>query len=129
VVELIEQRLKRTAEVGEIHDPPRIGPNRPTDMNLDPKGMAVKARALVSFGDIGEPVGGLDLENTEYVHARIVPSAMGRRKLSGILRVLSRSGIRYARVSRRRRACWPSGRSGIKNPASSRIPARTGCAA
>jgi hypothetical protein len=35
----------------------------------------MQSGALMPVGDIWQPVGSLNLKNSEYVHARIVPSA------------------------------------------------------
>ena len=75
MIELIEQRLEDAPQIGKIHHPTRILTYRTAYMNFNSERMPVHAGALVPVGDVGQAVGGFDLENAEYIHGRIVPPA------------------------------------------------------
>ena len=81
VVELVEKWLKGLFKVGEIHHPAGFGADRSAHMYLDAERMAMHAPALVPLGNVGQIVGGLDLEYAEKVHGRIVPSVSAVRAL------------------------------------------------
>jgi len=55
-------------DVGEIHYPAGLGPDRAFDPHRDLKGMAVQAPAFVFRRDIGQVMGGLKAEGAEYFH-------------------------------------------------------------
>jgi hypothetical protein len=68
VVELLEERLERTLEVREIHDPPEVRIDWTPDVHLDAERMTVHARALVSGGDVRQSVRALERERLEDLH-------------------------------------------------------------
>lgn len=68
MIELLEQRLKRPPDIGEIQHPAFLRSHRAADMDLDPKRMAMQPPALVINREIRQKVRGFDSENFEYVH-------------------------------------------------------------
>jgi hypothetical protein len=52
-------------------------------MDLHVKRVAMNASAFVTFRNIGKMVGCFDLENAEYIHARIVPPELRPRNGHG----------------------------------------------
>lgn len=72
VVQLIEQGLKRDAQVGKVHDPSAARAYFAADMDLDAKRVTVDARALVSGRNLRKVMRCFNLENAENIHGRIV---------------------------------------------------------
>lgn len=73
MIQLFEQWLECLAQVCEIHNPPAVRTHLAADMHLEAEGMSVQARTFMAVGNIGQPVRGLNLKNSEYIHGRIVP--------------------------------------------------------
>ena len=70
VVQTVVQRLERLLDVGEVHHPAGVRTEFARQVDLDPERMPVQARALVAFGHVRQPVGGLEGEDLEDIHAR-----------------------------------------------------------
>ena len=72
MIELIEQRLKGLPQEGKIHHPARFLTNGTTDVDFNSEGVSVHAGTFVPRGDIGKPMGRLDLKYSKNIHERIV---------------------------------------------------------
>ena len=68
MVELVEDGSKGLSDVSEIHDPAQFFVELSLQMQRDPKGVTVKAGALVPLRNVGEAVCGLDAELLEDLH-------------------------------------------------------------
>ena len=68
MIELFMDRFERQPEVGEVLHPTFARRQRPTDMNLDAKRMAVQPPALVPFRHLGQVMRCFDGELLEDVH-------------------------------------------------------------
>ena len=78
VVELVFERFEEGLEFGEIHEPAGAGVDGAADGDFDAEGVAVEAGALVAWGDVGEAVGGLEVEFLgEFDDERFLWSAHG----------------------------------------------------
>jgi hypothetical protein len=77
VIEEIEERAKGTVHDLVVQKPPRLGIYRTRDGDVDLEAVAVKPRALVSLGDVGKPMGGLETKFSDEpdVHAAILAAA------------------------------------------------------
>ena len=73
MVELVVERLPRVVEALEVDEPAGVRVDRARDGELDPEAVAVKARALVPGGHLGQAVGRLE---AELVHE---PDVHGKR--------------------------------------------------
>ena len=71
MVELLEQRLERTTDVGEVLHPTELRINRPGNMRFDAKRMPVQAKTLMIHRQVGQSVRRLDGEELEYFHAEL----------------------------------------------------------
>ena len=92
MVQLVKQRLKSPAQVSEVHYPAGFLTDRPADVNLDSKRVAVQACALMPIGNVGQQVSCLDLKNAKNIHRQIVPPPEFPRNRSACLE--SRPGVR-----------------------------------
>lgn len=82
MIQLVIDRLKHCLHVAEVHDPARLHPRLAGQMQFDAERMPVQSRAFVAFRHIGKPVRGLQGEDLEDIHRRIVqraPKATHRR--------------------------------------------------
>jgi len=70
MIDAIENRLKRRAHVCEIHHPTGMRIDRPGNVQLDAKGVAVHASALVSGRHVRQPMSSLDSECAKDLHRR-----------------------------------------------------------
>src|SRR5690606_8186523 len=68
VVEAVVKGAERGLDIREIHHPAKLGLDVTADVDLDPERMTMKARTLVAFRNIGEPVRGFDGEGLEDFH-------------------------------------------------------------
>ena len=68
MVELLEDRLERRLDLGEIHHPTAMRAHLATDVQLDRERMSVQARALVPRRHVRQPMRGFDAEDLEDVH-------------------------------------------------------------
>jgi len=68
MIELFVDRLKRTTEIGKIHDPTGLIRYRAADVNLDAERMPVQAPALVILRHVRKAVRGFEGEDLEYFH-------------------------------------------------------------
>lgn len=85
MIQLIIKGLERFSKISKVHDPAGILTYGTADVDLDSKRMPVQTGALVTVWNVGKPMSGLDLENTEYVHGRIVtPMGNLRNCLTGL---------------------------------------------
>ena len=69
MVELLEQRIERLRQIGEVLHPAADCTHFAAYAHLDLEGVAVKAGTLVPFGDVRQSVRRLDRKNFEYFHA------------------------------------------------------------
>jgi hypothetical protein len=49
MIQLLEERLKSSTDLGEIHDPPDRPLHLPADIDLDAEGMAMQSAAFMAF--------------------------------------------------------------------------------
>lgn len=68
MVKPVIERLERCLDVGEIHHPPSVRSWFATEMDLDPKGVPVQARALVTRRHVRQAVRSFEGENFEDIH-------------------------------------------------------------
>jgi hypothetical protein len=73
MVQPLEQGLECNAQIGKIHYPASVLAYAATDVNLNAERMAMNPRTLMARRDMRKLVGRFDLENTKYIHRRIVP--------------------------------------------------------
>ena len=72
MIQLVIDRLKHRLHIAEIHYPARLHPRLAGQMQLDVERMSMQSRALVAFRHVGKPVCGLQGEDLEDIHRRIV---------------------------------------------------------
>lgn len=75
MIELVVDRLKRSLDLGKVHHPAAVFAQLTTQMQFDLERMPVQARAFVAWRYIRQPVRGLESENFENIHIRIVTVA------------------------------------------------------
>ena len=68
VIQIVDDRLNRGLELGEVHHPSGAGLNGPGDVDDESVGVAVEAAALMTGRGVGEAVGGLETELAEDLH-------------------------------------------------------------
>src|SRR5712691_2212533 len=68
VVELVVQWLERGFDVGEVEYHAGVGVDGAVDVDFDVVGVSVQSPALVPFGEVRQPVSGLEAELAEDVH-------------------------------------------------------------
>jgi len=73
MIEPVEQRLKGLSQVSKIHHPAGFLTNGTTDVDFNSERVSVHAGTFVPLGDIGKPMGRLDLKYSKNIHERIVP--------------------------------------------------------
>jgi len=73
MIELVEQGLKGSPQVGKVHHPARFLTDRTADVDFNPERVSMHAGTFVPFRDIGKPMGRFDLKYPKYIHERIVP--------------------------------------------------------
>ena len=96
VVELLVERQEGGFQLGEVHDPAGVRIRLAGNMQLDPEGMPVQARAFVPLRDVGQPVRGLQSEALEDVHARILLNAPPFQRGGGAVQSSSSIAITIA---------------------------------
>ena len=68
MIQLLEDWRERGFDLGEIHDPARIGSRFAAHMHFDPKRMTVHARAFVAGWHARQPMRGFELKDLENIH-------------------------------------------------------------
>jgi hypothetical protein len=81
VIEAVVDWFERRLDIGEVHDPTGLRIDIATDMQFDPEGMPMQARALMPWRNMGQPVCCFDGKDFENVHGRALRIAGPRCEL------------------------------------------------
>src|SRR5919108_3023880 len=68
MIQLLEERLKSSTDLGKIHDPPDRPLHLPADIDLDAEGMAMQSAAFMAFRQMGQKVRRLERKLLEDLH-------------------------------------------------------------
>ena len=68
VIEPFQDRVESRFDVGEVHHPTGLLADRAFDVDADAKRVAVQAGALVAGRDVGQEVGGFEVEGFADFH-------------------------------------------------------------